>query len=82
MARSSCPKCAGFNFEIKEFAPYGSAFKLMSVQCSSCGSVVGALEYFNSGAKIEKLEKQIAVVENNQQKIIQQLNQILTNLRR
>lgn len=58
MARSSCPKCDSHTFEIVEGNPNNTAFRLMYVQCSSCGSVVGVMDYYNIGAKLEKLEKQ------------------------
>jgi len=52
MAFSSCPKCGNTFFEVDIKEPSGSNFKLLFVQCSSCGSVVGTMDYYNIGAKI------------------------------
>lgn len=61
---STCVKCSGRLFELKEQAPSGSAFKLQFVQCSSCGVPVGVMEYFNAGVKLDKLEKRMSQVES------------------
>lgn len=47
MATSSCPKCTSKCFEIKEAEPQNSRYKVLFVQCSSCGAVVGVLDYHN-----------------------------------
>jgi hypothetical protein len=54
MAVSACPKCESPVFELKTVEPKGSAYKLSFVQCASCGAVVGVMDYFNIGAKIEE----------------------------
>jgi len=54
MALSSCPKCGNHLFEVQTVEPMHSNYKLNCVQCSSCGTVVGALEYLNLGAHILK----------------------------
>lgn len=59
MAYSTCVKCGSNRFEIRENTPAGSNYKLMFIQCSSCGGVVGVMDYYNIGAKIEELEKRI-----------------------
>ena len=60
MAYSTCAKCGNNHFEIKENSPVGSRYKLMFVQCASCGSVVGVMEYYNIGTKLEELEKKVS----------------------
>ena len=63
MATSSCPKCGQHRFEIKENGPSGGAYKLMFVQCASCGTVVGVQDFYNVGAMLlqqNKAIKQIA----------------------
>ena len=65
MAYSTCVKCGNRSFEILENSPKGSNYKLMFVQCTSCGGVIGVMEYYNIGAKIEELEiklKNIATI--------------------
>ena len=46
MAISTCPKCDSHYFEMKEAEPNGSKYKIMFIQCSSCGAVVGTTDYF------------------------------------
>jgi uncharacterized Zn finger protein len=59
MAMSSCPKCGNHAFQLQENTPTGSAYKLMFVQCSSCGSVVGVMDYFNIGTLIKQQNEAI-----------------------
>jgi len=61
MALSTCVKCDGHNFEIKEVSPNNGSFKYYFVQCSSCGGVVGVVEYYNTGAILHKLAKKLGV---------------------
>lgn len=55
MALSKCPKCDNMFFETKVAEPAGSAVKLIFVQCSRCGAVVGVTEFFNTASLIQKL---------------------------
>ncbi len=59
MAYSKCVACGSTSFEAKEHSPSGSNFKLIFIQCSSCGGVIGALDYYNIGSRIDDLEKKI-----------------------
>lgn len=63
MATSKCNKCDKTSFEVVEKVPTRSTFKLLFVQCSSCGNVVGVMDYFNIGSMISKLEKRIEKIE-------------------
>ncbi len=47
MPMSTCIKCGGHTFEVVEAKPGNSDFTLMFVQCSSCGGVVGVMDYLN-----------------------------------
>lgn len=44
---------------MKEVTPSGSAFKLMFIQCRSCGCVVGSHEYHNTASLLEKLASKL-----------------------
>ena len=59
MAISSCPKCDNSSFESRENSPRNSNYKLMFVQCSSCGAVVGVLDYKNIGTLISEQNQAI-----------------------
>jgi predicted Zn finger-like uncharacterized protein len=55
MAYSKCPSCSSTYFE----TPSGSRYKLQFVKCSSCGTVVGVLDYYNIGALLFALAKKL-----------------------
>ena len=59
MARSSCPKCDSNRFEMKEYDPSGSYYKIMFIQCSSCGAVVGNTDYYNIPKLLSKIAKKL-----------------------
>jgi uncharacterized Zn finger protein len=61
MAMSTCPKCPNSSFELVENTPRHSEFKLSFIQCSSCGAVVGVLDYYNIGQLIHDLAKKLRV---------------------
>jgi hypothetical protein len=63
MATSRCPRsdCNGSSFEMKELKVKGSAFRLWSIQCASCGAVVATQEFFNIGAAVERVAKKLGV---------------------
>jgi hypothetical protein len=58
-----CPRsdCKGTSFKVEEFEPNGSAFRLMAVACSTCGAVVGVMDYWNIGAQLKKLASRLNV---------------------
>ncbi len=79
---STCSKCSGRLFELKEQAPSGSAFKLQFVQCSACGVPIGVMEYFNSGAKLENLEKGMSQIKSQLGYVQDSLSNIQVQLQR
>jgi hypothetical protein len=56
MATSTCIKCGGTQFEVKENSPKKSNFKLLFVQCSSRGGVVGVMDFYNIGAELQTIK--------------------------
>ena len=61
MALSTCVKCGHHRFEVKEVEPNNSNYKLNFVQCTSCGGVVGVLDYSNIGSLLEALADRLHV---------------------
>ncbi len=59
MAYSKCPKCENKQFEVKLNSPANSNYQLLFVQCSSCGTVIGTMDYSNIGARLNEIEKKI-----------------------
>ena len=72
MAVSTCAKCNGHSFELALLTPLGEAKKFMIVQCSACGTPVGALDPA-LGPQIEALKHQVAAID-------ERLNRIATAL--
>ena len=61
MAYSKCPKCDSTSFEMQEAKVSGARFKLMFIQCSRCGAVIGVQDYYNIGNLIYKLAEKLHV---------------------
>ncbi|OHW40723.1 hypothetical protein BHC62_15340 [Pseudomonas sp. 06C 126] len=59
MASSKCVKCDGTSFEMKEAKIAGSNFRMMFVQCSRCGGVVGVTEFMNAGSMLERIARKL-----------------------
>ena len=82
MSISSCPKCAGHYFELVIQSPSKSNFKLSFIQCSSCGVVVGVMDYNNIGARLDQLEKKIDSISMQTRSTSSVLDVINTNIGR
>ena len=61
MVMSTCTKCGGNSFEIVESEPSGTNFKYSYVQCSSCGGVIGVMDYYNIGEMLDKIHKKLGI---------------------
>lgn len=63
MAVSKCPResCNKSNFEVKELTVRDSPYRLVAIQCASCGSVVSVNEFLNIGSIISKIAEKIGV---------------------
>ena len=61
MAISKCAHCQSTRFECKENEPKGSKFKVLFIQCASCGVVVGMVDYYNIPLLLKKLAKALGV---------------------
>jgi hydrogenase maturation factor HypF (carbamoyltransferase family) len=61
MAISRCIKCDGTFFEMVENSPAGSRFKYNFIQCSKCGGVVAAVDYYNLGQGIEEIKQKLGI---------------------
>lgn len=79
---SKCVKCGNRSFKIQRKEPIGSRFAVYFVQCSMCGIPVGVLEYANSAALIEKLEKKIDKMADEVQQIGHDVTTIKNQIRR
>lgn len=62
MALSKCPKCDSTQFEVQENSPVGSRFKIIFVQCSRCGCVVGVTDYRNIGYEVQEVKQELQAI--------------------
>ena len=88
MPWSKCPSCDSHTFEVQENSPSGSSYKIMLVQCSRCGTVVGSMDYWACGTLLkqqeEVLNRHSASLENIEYNVTllgNALNQIISQLR-
>lgn len=58
-------KCDNIFFEILENSPSKSAYKLYFVQCGRCGTVIGAIDYYNIGSIVGKIETKVDKIEKS-----------------
>ena len=79
---SNCAKCNGTFFKVVTQEPSGSNFKLNFVQCSSCNTTVGVLDFFNTGSQLEDQKKQIANISSRISGIESALQQVIQMLQR
>ena len=61
MPTSRCAHCESRQFELKEAEPRDSRFKLMFIQCASCGRVVGVTDAHNVPNLIHRLARKLGV---------------------
>jgi Fe2+ or Zn2+ uptake regulation protein len=59
MAVSICPKCGNRTFEAKECTTQNSNYKIQFIQCASCGTVVGAMDFWSISNLIIELAKKL-----------------------
>ncbi len=74
---SNCPKCGNSSFKVVTQEPYDSHYKLNFVQCSSCNSPVGVLEYYNAGALLQDQKKMIQDLGSELSDIHHKLQQVI-----
>lgn len=79
---STCSKCGSHIFRVQRNEPSESQFVVYFVQCSSCGTPVGVLEYANSAALLEGLETKLDQLTNNVEQISYDLSNLQSELRR
>jgi hypothetical protein len=74
MAISTCNKCGGHGFELALFTPIGESRKLTLVQCSACGTTIGALDP-STGPQIEALKSHVAAIDQKLARIAEALQE-------
>jgi hypothetical protein len=72
VAVSTCIKCGEHGFELSLFTPIGDSRKLTFVQCSNCGTPIGALDP-GSGPQTEALRREVAAIDEKLNRIARAL---------
>ena len=72
MTISTCGKCGGHSFELALFTPIGESRKLTLVQCSACGTAIGALDPA-IGPQIDALKNVVSAIGQNLARIAETL---------
>ncbi|AFQ42384.1 MULTISPECIES: hypothetical protein [Desulfosporosinus] len=63
MAQSSCIKCGNTQFEVVHANNLeGTTRSVLFVQCKSCGSVVGVLDFLNVSVKAERMKNDLRIL--------------------
>ena len=76
MAISKCTGCGSTRFEVKQAEPAQSAYKIMFVQCSSCGGVVGSMPYYDAGVLAKDNQKSLKEIKTQIESLEYSLAQI------
>ena len=74
MAFSTCSKCGGHTFERASLTPLREQNKVAVLQCTDCGTLIGALDS-PSTIQIENLQKQIAAIDAGLKRIAKALSE-------
>jgi len=59
MALSTCIKCGGTTFELRQAEPAGAMYVVVYLQCMSCGGVAGITDYFDIGTVVKQMEAEV-----------------------
>jgi hypothetical protein len=74
MAVATCIKCSSHSFELSLLTPLAESKKLTIVQCSQCGTPVGALDPALA-PQIEALKHQVAAIDERLNRIAKALQE-------
>ncbi|WP_141240475.1 hypothetical protein [Pantoea agglomerans] len=59
MATTTCPKCPSTRFEVKEHPIAGCNFRMLFIQCATCGAAVGVTETIHTNTLIRNLARKL-----------------------
>ena len=61
---AKCPRtdCNGTSFRLERIEPTGSVNALQAICCSTCGAVVGVMDYWAVGSIVKKIADHLGVV--------------------
>lgn len=74
---SQCGKCGNSTFRAQEQNVSGATFKLVFVQCSSCGTPVGVTTFFDPGIMLNQQKNTLQNLESKINRVDSMLQQVL-----
>lgn len=79
---TKCGKCENGAFKVQELNAQGANYKLFAVQCTSCSTAIGVMEYYDNGSLLKEQEAAITELGRKIGSIEQTVNQIAYALER
>lgn len=61
MATPRCVKCEGTRFEANSIEPAKSRFRLVAINCASCGSVLSVIEAYNVSNEVRDIKQHLGM---------------------
>ncbi len=61
MALPSCPKCSNHLFQATQISVSGARFKYTVVNCTSCGTIVGMMDFYNIGNMLLQMGEKFGI---------------------
>jgi hypothetical protein len=59
---AKCGHCGGAFTKVVTLEPQGANYKQLAVCCSSCSSILGITEFYNTGVLVKNAEKEISAL--------------------
>jgi hypothetical protein len=82
MASSKCPSCKHSGFSLVMQTPTGSGYPVQFIQCSSCGTVVGVLDFKPAWPTLDILDAAAKELKSMIVSVGSGINQMATFLQR
>ena len=75
-------KCDSTKFKLQQIEPQNGRYKLNAVQCTSCGTPFGVVDYYDTHSVLQGHEKKMAQMQQQLGQIDHYLRQILQAMQR
>lgn len=72
----NCIKCGGSSFKLQELNVQNAAYKMYSIQCTSCNASIGVTDYYDSGHLLKQQEKKLVALEQQLSTVERYVRQI------
>ncbi len=82
---TKCGKCENSSFKLQQIEARDAAYKMFTIQCTSCQTPIGITDYYNVGSLVKQQEASIKELQSklkNVEYIVTQIAHVLNNMRR